>query len=30
MVDHTGAVLDRGRRKAEAELLSAPRRRKRA
>jgi hypothetical protein len=30
MVDHTGAVLDRVRRKAEAELLSAPRRRKRA
>ena len=30
MVDHTGEVLDRVRRKAEAELLSAPRRRKRA
>jgi hypothetical protein len=30
MVDHTGEVLDRVRRKAEAELLAGPRRRKRA
>jgi hypothetical protein len=30
MLDHTGEVLDRVRRKAEAELLAKPKRRKRA
>jgi hypothetical protein len=30
MVDHTGEVLDRVRRKAEAELLAKPKRRKKA
>jgi hypothetical protein len=30
MVDHTGEVLERIRRKAEAELLAKPRRRRRA